>query len=138
MASPSVLETYESLLDHRLQGELEKVLDARDALYKTTAQWAELSKLLRKAQHNNILSAMINLGGEFFAQAKVPDPTFVYVSIGLGFHVQLTLDECVEFCIQRKAHCTAAAVALREIAAGLKMRIKLMLAAIDGKQQQAT
>ncbi|CAJ0648416.1 19894_t:CDS:2 [Entrophospora sp. SA101] len=40
---------------------------------------------------------MVDLGSNFYVQAKVPDTTYIYVNVGFGFHPQLTLDEAIEF-----------------------------------------
>ncbi|PKC58328.1 hypothetical protein RhiirA1_541144 [Rhizophagus irregularis] len=40
---------------------------------------------------------MVDLGSNFYCQAKIPDTTYIYVNIGFGFHVQFTLDEAIEF-----------------------------------------
>ena len=82
-------------------------------------------------QQRTSLKTMVNIGSDFYVQAAVPDTSWVYVSAGLGFHVQLTLDEAVQFCTQREAHYSAAAEALTQKAAQLKARIKLVVAAID-------
>jgi hypothetical protein len=52
------------------------------------------------------------------------------VSVGLGFHAQMTLDEAKAFCSQRESHLTAKADALTQRAARLKARIKLVMGAL--------
>ncbi|CAI2169874.1 8743_t:CDS:2 [Funneliformis geosporum] len=44
---------------------------------------------------------MVDLGSNFYCQAKVPDTTYIYVNVGFGFHVQFTLDEAIGF-IEKK------------------------------------
>ena len=36
---------------------------------------------------------LVDIGAEVYCQAKVPDTSRVYISVGLGFHVESTLDE---------------------------------------------
>ena len=43
------------------------------------------------------LKTKVDLGCNFYCQARVPDPTKIFVSVGLGFFVELTLDEALEF-----------------------------------------
>ena len=93
-------------------------------------------KMLQE-QKKTSLKTMVNLGSDFYVQAKVPDTSKIYVSIGLGFHAELTLDETVTFCTQREAHYTAQAEEFTERAAKLKARIKLVLGAIDELQSAA-
>ena len=92
-------------------------------------------KMLQE-QKKTSLKTMVNLGSDFYVQAKVPDTSKI-ASIGLGFHAELTLDETVTFCTQREAHYTAQAEELTERAAKLKARIKLVLGAIDELQNAA-
>ena len=46
------------------------------------------------------LKARVDLGCNFYAQAKVPDPTKIFLAIGLGFHLEFTLDEAIKVIIR--------------------------------------
>lgn len=87
-------------------------------------------------QKQTSLKTMVNLGSDFYVQAKVPDTSFIYVSVGLGFHAEMSLDEASAFCIRQEAHYNARAEALTDEAAKLKAKIKCVVAAIDELQQQ--
>jgi prefoldin alpha subunit len=132
-ARAAKIERYEVLLNERLKGELQQVHDERDAVHERLAQVLELRNNVRvlREQKQTSLKTMVNLGSDFYVQAKVPDTTYLYVGVGLGFHAQLTLDEAEEFCSQREAHYSVVADGLTERAAHLKARIKLVVAAID-------
>merc|ERR1712216_360693 len=82
-------------------------------------------------ERQTTLKTMVDLGGNFFMQAKVPDTTWIYVSVGLGFHAQMSLDEAIAMCVTRETHYKTAAAALSERIASVKARIKLVAAAID-------
>ena len=43
------------------------------------------------------LKTQVDLGNNFFCQAKVPDTSLVCVAIGFGFFVEMTLDEAAAF-----------------------------------------
>ena len=88
-------------------------------------------------QKKDSLKTQVNLGSDFYVQAHVPDTSKIFVSVGLGFHAELTLDEAVALCTQREAHYTAAAEELTERAARLKARIKLVYGAIDELQRSS-
>ena len=53
------------------------------------------------------------------------------MSVGLGFHAEMSLDEAVAFCTQREAALNGSVEALTDRAARLKARIKLVVGAID-------
>lgn len=82
------------------------------------------------------LKTMVNLGSDFYVQARVPDTSSLYVNVGLGFHAQMTLEEAAAFSSQREAALSAAADALTDRAARLKARIKLAASAVDELQRQ--
>ena len=88
-------------------------------------------------QKQTSLKTQVNLGSDFYVQAKVPDTSKIFVSVGLGFHAELTLDEAVALCTQREAHYTSVAEELTERAARLKARIKLVYGAIDELQRSS-
>ena len=87
-------------------------------------------------QKRTSLKTMVNLGSDFYVQAKVPDTSSIYVNIGLGFHAQMTLEEAAAFCTQREAHYTAATEELTDQAARLKARIKLVVAVRSARQRE--
>ena len=39
------------------------------------------------------LKTQVELGAEVYCQARVPDTSRVFIGIGLGFHLECTLDE---------------------------------------------
>merc|ERR1712216_969478 len=49
------------------------------------------------------MDTMINLGiGHVFAKAHVADTSKIFVEAGLGFYVEMTLKECLEFLDQKE------------------------------------
>ena len=47
------------------------------------------------------LKSLVNIGSEVYAQAKAPERKHIFVNIGLGFHVEFTLDEALVY-IEKK------------------------------------
>jgi len=72
------------------------------------------------------VKTMINLGSEFYVQAKIPDTSRIFVNIGLGFHVEFTLKEALIFIDVKEKHLTKYADDMTEQAAKVKTKIKLM------------
>ncbi|CAI5930720.1 unnamed protein product [Closterium sp. NIES-65] len=52
----------------------------------------ELVRNIEALEENGVeeMRAMVNLGGEVFVQADVPDTSHIFVAVGLGFHVEFT------------------------------------------------
>jgi len=84
-------------------------------------------------QENNLkqLHTMVNLGSHFYAQAKIPDTTYIYVNIGLGFHVQFTLTEALQFIDKKEESLNNCAQKLTEQATQIKARIQLICGGIN-------
>lgn len=63
--------------------------------------------------------------------ARRPNTLHVYVSVGLGFHAQMTLQEAIDFATKREAALSIAAEMHTQRAALLKAKIKLAIGALD-------
>eukprot|EP00007_Cunea_sp_BSH-02190019_P001356 CAMPEP_0174244794 /NCGR_PEP_ID=MMETSP0417-20130205/36678_1 /TAXON_ID=242541 /ORGANISM="Mayorella sp, Strain BSH-02190019" /LENGTH=149 /DNA_ID=CAMNT_0015324519 /DNA_START=28 /DNA_END=474 /DNA_ORIENTATION=+ len=121
------IHQYEVFINDRLKVDLEHTLAQRETIYKTISEYLKLKNNLELIQAENLskLKALVNLGADCFVQAKVPDTTYVYVHIGLGFHCQFTLDEAIEFIGKREAHLSEQAEELSVKSAEISARIKL-------------
>lgn len=52
---------------------------------------------LMKKETKTTMRSLVNVGSEVYAQAKAEDRNHIFVNIGMGFHVEFTLDEALEF-----------------------------------------
>ena len=77
------------------------------------------------------LKTRVNLGCDFFVNAKVPDTSSVYVNVGLGFHAEMTIDEAIAFSTAQEAQLSGAADELTDQVVELKARIKLVARALN-------
>ncbi|CAG8543051.1 7135_t:CDS:2 [Dentiscutata erythropus] len=91
---------YEKFLHEKLEPDLKQVWDLREKIYEETVKLKNYIQLI-KSNELKELKTMVDLGSNFYAQAKIPDTTYIYVNVGFGFHVQLTLDEAIKY-IDRK------------------------------------
>eukprot|EP00326_Haptolina_ericina_P020654 CAMPEP_0181197708 /NCGR_PEP_ID=MMETSP1096-20121128/16195_1 /TAXON_ID=156174 ORGANISM="Chrysochromulina ericina, Strain CCMP281" /NCGR_SAMPLE_ID=MMETSP1096 /ASSEMBLY_ACC=CAM_ASM_000453 /LENGTH=99 /DNA_ID=CAMNT_0023287657 /DNA_START=247 /DNA_END=546 /DNA_ORIENTATION=+ len=82
-------------------------------------------------QQTCTFKAMVDLGSNTYVQAVVPNTLHVYVSVGLGFHAQMTLQEAIDFATKREAALSIAAEMHTQRAALLKAKIKLAIGALD-------
>ncbi|KND04891.1 prefoldin, alpha subunit [Spizellomyces punctatus DAOM BR117] len=127
------IERYERFVNERLRVDLQKAVVARDKIYETIAEYLKLRNqidLLRNEKLNE-LKTMMDVGCEFFMQAKVPDTSRIYVKVGAGYHVELTLDEAVTFIGEKEKSLLKAADKHTETASKIKAHIKLVLQAIQ-------
>lgn len=129
---------YEHFLNERLRTDLRVVLDHRDAVYSDMAEYLQLRNVLEKTEKLGLnqsgLKTMVDLGANFYAQARVPDPSRVFVAVGLGFFVEFTVQEALGFIDKKVAMLTEKSQQLTEQATQIKARIKLVLEGLEELQ----
>lgn len=87
------------LLQRRVKAEIEAAEKARESLQRTLSQYLTLRNNIEIIKQEKLqkLKLLVDLGSKFYMKAKVDDTTYIYVNIGLGFHVQFTHDEALAF-----------------------------------------
>ncbi|KAJ2764001.1 hypothetical protein IWQ56_004648 [Coemansia nantahalensis] len=107
---PAVLQEtvqkYEDFIRTRLQPDLAQALEARDALYTRMSEYLKLKTHIDTIRSQKLaeLETKVDLGPNFYAKAFVPDTSYIYVSVGFGFHLQMTLEEADSFIDRKVKH----------------------------------
>jgi prefoldin alpha subunit len=116
---------YETFINDRLKVDMDHILSERDKIYEELTAYLELKQNIQMFQAQNLLdlTTLINLGSEFYAQAKVPDTSFIFVKIGLGFHAEMTLDEASAFIDVMDTHLNAKADKLTKKSEEIQLQI---------------
>jgi len=124
---------YETFIEQKLQVDLQYVMAARDRHYDQLAKYLELKNNIILLQENNMkeIKTKINLGNDFYAQAKVPDTSRIFVHVGLGFHVEYTLAEAIKFIEVKEKSLTKYADDLTDKSYKIRTKIQLMLEGIN-------
>eukprot|EP00756_Hemistasia_phaeocysticola_P045936 Hpha_TRINITY_DN19695_c0_g1::TRINITY_DN19695_c0_g1_i1::g.186201::m.186201 len=124
---------YEEFAEATLKPMLLKVLEQRDKVYEEQGECAKLRhfitdrlRAMDRPEGKGPLKTMVDVGRHFYVQAKVPDPTKIFVNVGLGVHVQYTLPEAVEHLAHREASLDDQAEALTKRASSLKVQLKVV------------
>mmetsp|Transcript_11978 Transcript_11978/g.35448 ORF Transcript_11978/g.35448 Transcript_11978/m.35448 type:complete len:171 (-) Transcript_11978:67-579(-) len=120
---------YERFISERLQPDLAAAVGA---LEKTTADATEYRILREQLEQMDTLGLdrlklRVNLGGDFFAQARVDDASTVFVNVGLGFHAELSRAEARAFCARKEAQLEERAAGLREQAGRIRAHVQVLL-----------
>ena len=128
----SKVSKYEEFLNERLKPDLNSVLQQRDKIYEEIAEYLALKNTISAVQKSELkpgqpLKARVDLGANFYAQAEVEDPSKIFVEAGLGFFVELTLEEAVKLAEKRSKLLEKKADLLTEEANKIKANIKLVL-----------
>lgn len=129
---------YEHFLNERLRTDLRAVLDHRDTIYSDMAEYLQLRNVLEKTHRLHLsqsgLKTMVDLGANFYVQARVPDPSRVFVAVGLGFFVEFTIQEALVFIDKKIALLTETSQKLTEQATQIRARIKVVLEGLEELQ----
>lgn len=94
------LKEYSTFLDGTLYPELQKAVAAREETESEIKEYQELHTKLGILQSRNNkdspLESLVNLGHELvYCKAEVEDPSTLFVAVGKGFFVQLTIEEAL-------------------------------------------
>lgn len=137
----SKIVEYERFLNERLRTDLRSVLERKDAVCSDIAEYTQLKTTIQhlinkqgSPQKNEPLKTMIDLGCNFYAKARVQDFSRIIVAIGLGFYLEMQLDEAVTFIDKKVASLTKDAEQLSEQASQINARIKMVLGALHELQ----
>lgn len=107
------VEEYANFLEQTLKPQLEAAVEAREETENDIDEYGTLSKTLveyRRQLSENAgnderppkTESIVDLGhGEIYCKACIEDPARVFVHAGMGFHVELTLGEAIEFVQKR-------------------------------------
>ncbi|XP_065184984.1 protein UXT homolog [Sycon ciliatum] len=122
---------YEEFLNERLKRDLQKVLAAREAVYADIADYLLLKSTIEQLKVAELpkgeLRTKVDLGCNFYVQAKVPDPKKVCVAVGFGFFVECSLDEALGIIEKRVALLNKKSEQLTEDSSKIKANIRVVL-----------
>jgi len=111
------------------------VLDRRDAIYSDLAEYLQLKTIVEKLKGQQDdqkmeVKTLVDLGCNFYAHARVSDPSHICVAIGYGFFVDFTLNEALGFIDQKTTQLMEQAQRLTDEASKISARVKLVMEAL--------
>ncbi|KAK3818139.1 MAG: Prefoldin subunit-domain-containing protein [Linnemannia gamsii] len=126
------LARYESFVNEGLRKDLKDTLDARDTIFDQISEYLKLAKDIEVIKDNGLkeMKTQVDLGSNFYVQAKISDTKHIFVNVGFGFHAELTLDEALEFIKKKEVHLQKKAALFTEKASQIRAHIKLVLEAM--------
>ncbi|KAJ1919119.1 Translation machinery-associated protein 46 [Mycoemilia scoparia] len=127
-----MLERYDSFINEKLQPDLNHVLELRDEVYNQISEYLKLKTYIETIKKNDLqtLKTKIDLGSNFYAKAIVPDTKHIYVSVGFGFHLQMTLEEADRFIDKKQASLEKLADKYTKDANEIRAKIKMVYGAL--------
>jgi len=122
---------YEHFLNDTLKEDLRKIQEQQDKIYAEIAEYLQLKITIERMQTFKLtekpLKTKVDLGCNFYVNAKVQDTRTIFVKIGFGFFLELTLAEAVDFIKKRAELLEKIASALSKDSAKVKANIKIVL-----------
>ncbi|RLN33140.1 hypothetical protein C2845_PM03G11820 [Panicum miliaceum] len=119
---------FEEFVDRRLKPDLANTIKQRDKVFEQQKTFLDLKRNIENLERNGVTSmrSMVNLGSEVYMQAEVPDTRHIFVDIGLGFHVEFTWQEALQFISVREARLVGQIDEYTHLIASIKAQIKLV------------
>ncbi|RDD36799.1 Protein UXT-like protein [Trichoplax sp. H2] len=125
------LTKFEQFINEKLKGDLALVNERRESVCQQIANYLKLRQSIENLQllgeDGKTLRSKVDLGCNFYVQANVNDTSKIFVSVGFGFYLELTLDEAIKFMGKKIAHLTEINQKLTVEASKIKANIKIVL-----------
>ncbi|XP_036055493.1 protein UXT-like [Onychomys torridus] len=120
---------YEAFVSDVLQRDLRKVLGHRDKVYEQLSVYLRLRNVIERLQETkrSELRMQVDLGWNFFVDTVVPDTSRIYMALGCGFFLELTLAEALKFVDRKSSLLTELSDNLTKDAVNIKAHIRMML-----------
>jgi prefoldin alpha subunit len=129
------VEIYEQFLNEKLRNDLNIVLNERDKIFTEIAEYLQIKNTIENIiqtspSSNQELVEMktkVDLGCNFYVNAVVQDPSRIFIAIGYGFFLEMTLDEALKFIEKKTKILNSTADELSEQAAVIKANIRIVM-----------
>ncbi|GMY25921.1 protein uxt like [Fagus crenata] len=122
------VQRFEEFVDQRLKPDLVRAITERDKVFEQQKIFSDLRKNIENLEKNSVTSlrTLVNLGSEVYMQADVPDTQRIFVDVGLGFHVEFTWSEALNFITLREEKLARQIEEYTHLIASIKAQIKLV------------
>ncbi|XP_068634391.1 uncharacterized protein [Aristolochia californica] len=122
------VQKFEEFVDSRLKPDLVRAIAERDKIFEKQKIFSDLKKNIETLEKNGVTSlrSSVNLGSEVYMQADVPDTRHIFVDVGMGFHVEFTWSEALEFITVKQARLDKQLEEYTHLIASIKAQIKMV------------
>jgi len=126
------IKQYEEFINDKLRVDLQKLVEQRAKHQGEIEEFQELLEEVTRLRESNTqeFKSLVDIGCGVFCQAHVPDASRIFISIGLGFHVECTLEEAPRIIKLRQDALQKKVTHTVKQAAEVKAHIKFMVEAI--------
>lgn len=133
------VQKYEEFLNEKLKLDLREVHKQRDKIYKEIGDYMQLKRVIETIQNDqdetkcnsydkkNTLKAKIDLGCNFYCQTVIPDCSRIYLLVGYGYFVEMTLEEASAFIDKKLKLLNNKSQTFSKDSAKIKAHIRLVM-----------
>ena len=124
------VKKYETFLNDQLRPDLKSVLEDRDKIYEDISEYSALRNSIEAIQSADVpkpLKIKTDLGCNFYVRANVQNPENIFLDVGLGFFLELSLSEALVFIEKKVKLLEQKSDQLTEQSLTIKANIKLIL-----------
>ncbi|KAL3636221.1 hypothetical protein CASFOL_020768 [Castilleja foliolosa] len=127
-AGQEKVRKFEEFVDRRLKPDLVHAIAERDKVFEQQKIFSDLRRNIENLEKNSVTSlrTRVNLGSEVYMQADVPDTRHIFVDIGLGFHVEFTWSEALNFITAKEEKLSRQIEEYTRLIASIKAQIKMV------------
>jgi prefoldin subunit 5 len=101
---------YETFLQHQLLPDLNTCLRKREELLNDIQELMITRQQLQVMKESSALNAtaepiktMMNVGCDYFMQAKIEDPSKVYMAVGANTYPEMSIEEGIQFLLKKES-----------------------------------
>ena len=137
------VKKYEEFVNDKLRKDLETVRKNQEEVNTKIAEYLQLKSFIENVKSSDVsrsgreLKTQVDLGCNFYCQARITDPSKILVSVGYGFYVEFTLDEALKFVEKKCRQLTTYSSKLGQDSARIKANIKLVMEGLRELQDLA-
>lgn len=129
-------EQIENFIEEVLRKDLKEYEDYINKLNGEIMEFVQLKNVSENIAQNlsDGFKTQVNIGGNFFMSAKVPESKTIMINVGLNYYVEFTIDEAIKFCDFKIRSLQNEADVIREKSIETRAHIKLALLCIAEKE----
>ncbi|KAJ3035045.1 hypothetical protein HDV00_004371 [Rhizophlyctis rosea] len=123
------IRKFEDFINQRLRVDLKAALDTREKVLELISKHLQLKEQLELIKSDNLtkMKTLVDIGSQFFMQAKIPDTSKVYIKVGLNYSVEMTIDEGLAFIEKKEKSLHKQAETQTQRISQIKAHIQLIL-----------
>lgn len=131
-------EKLEEFINGKLKEDLKYYEEHLKQITEENVEYTQLKHQITTIKNDlpgDNFKTQVNIGGDFFMQAKIPSKEKILVNIGLNTYLEFTLDEAEKYAQMKMNILDKQSEVIRDEVCKIKAHIKLCLLVLGDKAQ---